>query len=253
MSAVLDYQLIDKQQMAGRSQPNRAKQPTVILLNGFRMDMSNWQPVVPELAEHCQVLLYNRRGVGKSAKADIPQSGSVIIHELKCLLQKLDLKPPYILVGHSLGGLYANLFARSYPNEIAAVVFVDAAHPEEIIAQRQFNPPWLLFVFNTLLKRLEKCFDPFKYSEDECIDTTVEQVNSAGPFPAIPIAVVSGTKKMPFVPEASFLMHQDYQQALMQLSPISEYYLCSNSGHFPQVTDAEIVSQAVLETCIERW
>ncbi len=51
-----------------------------------------------------------------------PQTGDVVVQTLHALLEDLGLCPPYVLVGHSLGGLFANLFARVYPDETAAVV-----------------------------------------------------------------------------------------------------------------------------------
>lgn len=80
---------------------------TVIFLNGFRMPFSSWGKVYPEIEQHHQVLLYNRKGIGKSAKANSHQCGNEIIAELRALIKHLNLNPPFILVGHSLGGLYA--------------------------------------------------------------------------------------------------------------------------------------------------
>jgi hypothetical protein len=69
----------------------------------------------------------------------------------------------------------------------------------------------ILNTINNGLKIIEKLFDKFKYSEDECdecIEETAAQIKSAGKFPHIPIAVVSGTKKMSLVPEKAFEIHQ---------------------------------------------
>lgn len=73
----------------------------------------------------------------------------------------------------------------------------------------------------------------------------------AGPFPNVSIAVVSGAKKMPFVPEKAFEIHQQYQAKLLSLSPISTHYICHESGHFPQITEPKKVITAIRNTLNE--
>ena len=106
--------------------------PTVVLLNGYRMPMSSWDKLYPEIQKRGRIFAYNRHGVGQTSKALCPQTGEEIIRSLENVLKALNLLPPYILVAHSLGGIFANLYARSKPDDVSAVVFVDSAHPGEI-------------------------------------------------------------------------------------------------------------------------
>lgn len=220
---------------------------TVVFINGFRMLFSSWDKVFPSIAERYKVFLYNRRGIGSSQKAAKHQDGITVIEELRTALKYLSLKPPYILVGHSLGGVYANLLARKYPDEVDAVAFVDSPSPNEILEQKLIKVPAVLDMFNNSIKCLEKIFEKFKYSEDEEIRLTVDQVQNAGSFPDIPIAVLSGIKKMPFVPERSLRIHKKYQQELLRLSSSATYHECRESGHFPQITEPKLVIEAILE------
>lgn len=207
----------------------------IVFLNGFRMPYKTWDKVYPKLASEYSVLLFNRRGVGASSKANKHQDGKEIINEMRSFFLNLGLKPPYLLVAHSLGGIFANLYARVYPDEVSGVVFVDSPHPSEIIEQKTINPPIILSIINNSLKAVEKLFDKFKYSEDEYIKETINQIESAGSFSDIPIGVVSGTKKMPFVPEQAFDIHQRYQKKMLDLSPKSAHFICKESGHFPKL------------------
>ncbi|MET0091296.1 MAG: alpha/beta hydrolase [Candidatus Thiodiazotropha sp.] len=218
----------------------------VVFLNGFRMPFSSWERVYPRISEHHRVLLYNRRGVGRSEKAAADQTGETVVEDLRQLLKQRALQGPCLLVGHSLGGLFANLYARLHPADVLGVVFVDAAHPDEISIQQSIKPPRVVNGLNNLIKWIEKRFDPYRYSEDEVIQETLRQIHLAAPFPALPVTVVSGMARMPLVPQQAFEIHQDYQRALLDLSPMSERVECLKSGHFPQISEPECVVSAIM-------
>lgn len=224
---------------------------SIVFLNGFRMKFDTWDKVYTNIAKKHRVLLFNRYGVGRSIKANKKQVGDEVVNKIHEFLFKLEVKPPYLLVAHSLGGIYANLYSRTYPNNVSGVVFVDAPHPSEIVEQRKFKPPMVVRAINEGIKSIEKLFDKFKYSEDECIEETVSQIQNAGSFPSVPIAVISGKKKMPLVPQDAFNTHLCYQTELLKLSKLSKQYICKNSGHFPQITEPEIVVNTILELAYE--
>jgi pimeloyl-ACP methyl ester carboxylesterase len=224
-----------------------ASGPVVILLNGFRMPLGSWDSLYPAIQQHGRIFAYNRHGVGKTSKATCPQTGEEVIRSLENVLRALNLSPPYILVAHSLGGLFANLYARLKPDDVAAVVFVDAAHPDEKGRQENFKPPRFLRFITGVLKAIDTRFDKYQHSEDDCVAETVRQIEAAGYFPPIPVAVVTGGKKMPLVPEACFAIHRQCQNELTALSPHSVHIIANNSGHFPQITEPDLVIQAIKE------
>ena len=221
--------------------------PSLVFLNGFRIPLSSWGRLYPELQTLGRVFTYNRLGVGKSSKGRVPQTGTVVVDSLKALLEQLHVPPPYVLVAHSLGGIFSILFGQQYPELVSSIVFVDCPHPEEVEVQKQFKLPFLLQKINNWMRFVERLFDSYKFSEDECIKETVQQIKTAGEFPAIPIAVVSGVKKIPFVPEASFKIHLQFQQRLLELSPNSQQFIAEKSDHFPQLTEPEVVFEAIRE------
>ena len=169
--------------------------PNIVFISGFRIPMNSWAQLYTSAEELGRVFAYNRLGVGRSSKASAIQTGDVVVNSLRTLLKKLNVLPPYVLVAHSIGGLFANLFARMAPDEISSIVFVDAAHPDEKEKQGEFKPPILLHKVNEGVKSIERMFDKYKYSEDEHVTETVRQIRASGTFPPIPVAVVSGTKK----------------------------------------------------------
>jgi len=225
--------------------------PTIVLLNGFRMPLSSWDKLYPEIQNHGRVFAYNRHGIGKSSKARCPQTGEEVIRSLENVLSALHLSPPYILIAHSFGGILANLYARLKPRDFLGMVFVEIGHPSEVQLQAKFKPPAVVRLLNDGVKAVERLFDKYKFSEDECVSETLRQLDAAGEFPNLPLKVITGTKKMPFVPEESFNIHLQQQKALLELSPNSTQYIADESGHFPQITQPEIVLTAIKDMCAQ--
>lgn len=105
--------------------------PPVVFENGLGGRMEWWAKVLPGLTD-TTTFAYNRPGYGNSDAVTTPRDGQHIVDELRALLQAQGMKPPYILVGHSLGGLYMQLYARHYPDEVGALILVDTTHPRQL-------------------------------------------------------------------------------------------------------------------------
>jgi pimeloyl-ACP methyl ester carboxylesterase len=103
----------------------------VVLEAGIAASSLTWSRVQPRIAQFSRVCSYDRAGLAWSESASTPRSMSALIEELRTLLDRTGEPPPYVLVGHSFGGLIIRAFARAYPTEIAGLVFVDPLHPEE--------------------------------------------------------------------------------------------------------------------------
>ena len=103
----------------------------MVLEAGIAASSLTWSRVQPRIAQFSRVCSYDRAGLAWSESASTPRSMSALIEELRTLLDRTGEPPPYVLVGHSFGGLIIRAFARAYPTEIAGLVFVDPLHPEE--------------------------------------------------------------------------------------------------------------------------
>jgi len=108
----------------------KGKGPTVVLEYGQQGSYTDWYRVQPQLAEFARVCVYDRGGYGWSDPSPKSRVPSVMADELHTLLHSAGAAPPYILVGHSFGGLNTLMFAHKFPTEIAGVVLVDASLPE---------------------------------------------------------------------------------------------------------------------------
>ena len=104
--------------------------PTVILEAAADMMSADWGWIQPEIARQTRVCSYDRAGMGWSEAGPQPRDASQVSAELHSLLAKAAIDGPYILVGHSAGGLYVRIFADQYPQEVVGLVLVDPGHPD---------------------------------------------------------------------------------------------------------------------------
>lgn len=122
--------------------------PTIILESGMGGCSLDWSLVVPELSKEANVISYDRSGLGWSTSTVELPTCSHYVNDLRMLLQAIGAKPPYLLVGHSYGGMIMRLFAARYPEETVGLVLVDSTHESRYLpdlstrerkAQRKIN------------------------------------------------------------------------------------------------------------------
>lgn len=106
--------------------------PTVILEAGLNDFFVSWSKVQPEVSKVTRVCSYDRAGLGWSGASPYPRTSDVMAEELHTLLRNTGIEGPYILVGHSFGGIVLRQFFDQYPGEVAGMVLVDSAHEEQL-------------------------------------------------------------------------------------------------------------------------
>lgn len=106
---------------------------TVILEAGLGSMSIDWCYIQPEISKITRVLSYDRGDYGWSRTRRKSFTSLDSVEELKEVLEKLNIKPPYILVGHSFGGLSMRLFASMYPDEVAGLILEDAVHENQYV------------------------------------------------------------------------------------------------------------------------
>jgi pimeloyl-ACP methyl ester carboxylesterase len=102
-----------------------AQGPVVILESGIAGSSLSWALVQPKIAELARVVSYDRAGLGWSGACTTPRTVAAMVSELTALLDKAELRGPFILVGHSFGGLLIRAFAHSRPSDVSGLVLVD--------------------------------------------------------------------------------------------------------------------------------
>ena len=103
---------------------------TVVLENDLGEEMDSWDEVFELIAQNSKVLAYNRPGYSDSTPTSSPRTPLQIANDLRKLLIISNNHPPYILVGHGLGGNYMLTYAEQYPQEVAGIVLIETPHPD---------------------------------------------------------------------------------------------------------------------------
>jgi len=119
--------------------------PVVLLSTGLYREMSDWKLITPKIASFTKVCAYDRQGLGKSTVdhlATRPESETMDeqIADLANLLASAHIDPPYLLVGHSAGGILIRRFTKAFPERVAGLVLIDSAHEEQVWRFQAIDP-----------------------------------------------------------------------------------------------------------------
>lgn len=214
--------------------------PVVVFENGLGGTMDSWARIFSEIAKDTAVFAYNRPGYGESERAITRRDGDHVVDELRALLKYRGLNPPYVLVGHSLGGLYMQLFARRYPNEVAALVLVDSTHPEQFkgAGARENWPAWGRAVFGLLLSKTAE-------AELDEIDATGVAVLRLPPLEGKPVFVLSAQKPMQ-EKSALAIDANEKRKDIVRLHPGAQQ-IWVDSGHVIPLEKPEAIVEAIRE------
>ncbi|MBK7414511.1 MAG: alpha/beta fold hydrolase [Dechloromonas sp.] len=165
--------------------------PAVVFENGLGGRLQWWAEVLPAIAQETTVFAYNRAGTGTSAETSAPRDGDAITEELRRNLRDKGIAPPYVLVGHSLGGLYMQFYARRYPEDVAGLVLVDSTHPEQLkgAGAKDNWPTWLKLMFDVSLSSAAS-------KELAALPATGAAMLALPPLTGKPVVVLSAQKPM---------------------------------------------------------
>jgi pimeloyl-ACP methyl ester carboxylesterase len=213
---------------------------TVILESGLGDTLDIWKGVQPLIAAGCaRTLAYNRAGYLGSDNSNSPRDAATIVAELRAELERQKIKPPYVLVGHSLGGLYMQYFARNYPQEVAGLVLVDSTHWEQHLAMgNQANTPYNSRTAITL-------FMPWiMRREITDSDAAGKQVHQSPVAVGIPTIVLSSTRGPAGETPADRALAARLQDEIAADFPDANHVRVDDSGHYIQREHPEVIVEA---------
>jgi len=230
--------------------------PTVILEAGWGDSFAIWGSVIGEVAQFTRVGAYDRASLGHSEQrpAHLKPSAQQTVRELHTLLVRAGIASPYILVGHSIGGLYMQLYASLWPDEVAGVVLVDSSH------QHARGPMSATFTKEQLAKLYE--LDPLSAEGGMTMTqafSSVAETRFHGHLPNVPLLVLS--RGLPAAPPPEELwpaslgwpaVEQErawasLQLDLVKLSPQGRQIIAQQSGHYIQIDQPKLVVDGIRE------
>jgi pimeloyl-ACP methyl ester carboxylesterase len=253
--------------------------PIVVLVGGQRASADDWSvadksatAVFPEVAKFTRVCAYDRPGtpVGeKPSRSDpVPQPTTAkdAVADLHALLSAAGEKGPYVLVGHSYGGLIVKLYARSYPEDVAGLVLVDAL--SEGLQDAETSEQWAI---QRKLIAGDVREGVALYPALERIDTdrSFDQVRAAPPLHSMPLVVLSadrpwGPQVPPMIKEGKLpkevppdfgyvtdAAQKKAQEQLAKLVPNAKHITNTNSGHEIHKEQPQLVIDAIREVVEE--
>jgi pimeloyl-ACP methyl ester carboxylesterase len=169
--------------------------PTVVFDAGMVGGMEAWRPLQLQVSKYARTISYERAGLGESEPGPEPRTAVQIAQELRQLLTNVGAPPPYILVGHSAGGMYVRVFAAQYADEIAGIVLVDPS-TESIYEHMEQSQPerWANYT-----DEVRELYDPGAgwYGQWAALGQSIEQARQSWPLPAVPTVVLTGLKPIP--------------------------------------------------------
>lgn len=231
--------------------------PLVILEAGAGDDCTTWKNIFPAVAQFSQVMAYDRAGLGRSESAEMPRTASQLVHDLRCLLQVLQMEGPYLLVGHSLGALLCRLYAQQSQQEVAGLMLIDGPHPqqgERFIAALTATG-WNEHELVQPILQMAAGVAPEQHPEGLDFAKSLAEVDQTRTFGDLPLMVISARKSpeksWPDLPiQAAFAFTRTWdamQKELLSLSTRGVHLTTTESGHYIHWDEPKLVVEAIYQ------
>ena len=214
----------------------------VVLVSGLGRGMDDFDRVLPELGKFATVITYDRPGYGRSTPAARPADAEAASADLAAVLQQSGLKRPYLIVGHSLGGLYAERYAAEHPRDVAGLVLEESRPSNFVQACTAAGSLPCAPTPEMVTKEPRGVRD-----EVAGLATTEAEVSQTLPA-RVPVLVLSRTT--PAKPSKFEAVWIESQAGLARKYPGSAHLAAPHSGHDIHKDDAEwFVAQVARFAC----
>ena len=250
--------------------------PAVIFSSGLGDTYISWLKVQPQIATFTRVCSYDRAGLGYSDASSEPRTSKVIAQQLHALLQAAAIAPPYVLVGHSMGGFDVRLYASLYRDQVAGMVLVDASHPDQEnrlppelknlegsgLREEEFLEYTMPFGLPRLIGLCES--DPVQraaecnfrnareiVAELKAVEESSAQTGATSSLGDMPLVVLSHDPEKPsseLPPDLAISVNEAWekmQEEMAHLSTRGTQKIVKNSAHYIQIDQPEVVIDAV--------
>jgi pimeloyl-ACP methyl ester carboxylesterase len=211
--------------------------PTVLMDAGLSQPMRTWGTIPAGVAGFTRVCTYDRAGVGESDRGPRPRTSRDIVDELDRLVANAPIPGPYVVVGHSFGGLNMRLFAIRHPGEVVGIVLVDASHEAQYARFVALMPPG----------EREAYLQHEQGDNGEGVDLVASGalVAAAGALPPVPLVVLSARDATEPPGGARQHAHDELQAELARLTSDGRRIFVEDAGNFIQLDRPAVVLEAI--------
>lgn len=230
----------------------REDMPVVVMDAGMGNTSDVWSLVQPNVAQFTRVCSYDRAGLGKSDRAPKPHTSADIVSDLHDLLANAEINPPYVLIGHSLGGMNARLYSSKYANEVVGMVLVDSTHEDENDRMLALMPP-------EILKKAKPEDMVIRTAEDIDFNRSVAEVRAANWHHDIPLIVLTrgsatfnpNDYAVPSLAPKFEEIRFELQKELLRRSSRGKQIIAEKSGHNIHRDQPELVIDSIRQVLQE--
>ncbi len=230
--------------------------PAVVVDVGLAGRSEEWASIQRRVAQSVEVVLYDRAGYGRSEPGPFPRDAGRVADELHALLEATSVPGPYLLVGHSLGGLHAQIFADRYPDDVAGMILLD---PPPLGWIRGESYTGLLEMAEGMTAEWQAIADRGGDDADffrtiasehrEMLGASGEQAAAIESFGDLPLVVIAAGVPNPVFGDIA----EEYQRywieqsrSLAAKSSRGEFVLATDSNHMLHTEAEELVVESIL-------
>jgi pimeloyl-ACP methyl ester carboxylesterase len=226
--------------------------PTVVLEAGLGGDHRVWDSIAPDLARTTRTCSYDRSPLLYSQNGSKRATAQEKVDDLHDLLEKADVERPYVLVGHSYGGVLVRLYAAAHRDDVAGLVLVDSSNPDQARSFRAAVPPRRPDERPGLRQLRAQLRQPTRNPEGADLEKSFEQARGSSIAELPLIVVTAGVDEAPLGSplRARFArIWLSLQSELARLSPNAIHVIARNSGHLVMSLDGQpdLVVRAIHE------
>jgi pimeloyl-ACP methyl ester carboxylesterase len=232
-----------------------SRPPTIIFESGGDDGADSLAAVARQVQSFARALIYDRAGLGQSDPAPQPRTIQDAVADLHALLHAAQVPGPYVLVGHSYGGLIVRLYAHTHPQEVVGLVLLDVPPPDLSLRELRLLPPATPYEPAALTEcrnnAITEWNDPLSSHEGFDRAASAAQILSTGDLGSLPLIVITaGIDEWPdeFPPAIARAMEQDWmaaQHELVALSTNSRHIIATESNHSIQECQPDLVIEAI--------
>lgn len=222
--------------------------PTVIIEAGLACDKDLYTQLQFDLAKETRVIAYDHPGIGASTAHERPRTLPNYVGELRALIAQKQLKPPFILLGHSLGGHIIRYYANLYPKDVAGLVFIDHPHEDWFRYIRKTWSPAELDRYFKWWRPEGSTYKGTALRELVAYEENCDLVRGIYPPADIPVLMFTGSADMHYEPaamERDRRMWTELQASIISGSKDKKHVVDWETGHVPHRQKPELFEREI--------